>query len=475
MASRPAILLITTDQLRRDALGCFGGTAVATPHLDRLAASGTVFERAYTASPWCLPSRSAIITGRWPRNNGAYSNFRDCRLSPDTANLYSRLGDCGYRVSHIGKCHYAPVPYGQTRPDATLPYQEFRDYYLSLGIDRLDLQDDKQVSVWFRDDYAADLDRAGHLEAYRAAVWDRGTAKVFTFPGPAEWHPDAWVGRRAVERIAATGDTGDIDTPQFVWASFSGPHFPFDPPAEYLDRVDTDALGDPDGWGAELDDPDRIHHWSRHGAPGRWIESGRNDRYDADYWRRLRHHYYANVALLDDQIGAVISAAEERFGDDLAVFFTPDHGEMLGNHGMWGKGHCFYEDVLRVPLLARIPGEDPGRRDDLVSLVDLFPTMINLADGDPGDVDGLDLRAEHRGDGHDGHRYVFSEGEGFQTVTDGTVKLVTVHAHGRRMSEAYDLTADPGELSPLTGAAAEGVRARLGRVAVDGLLATALP
>lgn len=469
MTVRTPILLITTDQLRRDALGCFGGQAVATPHLDALAASGQVFDRAYTASPWCLPSRSAIITGRYPRNNRAYSNFRDCRLDPSTPTLYSTLRDAGYRTHHIGKCHYAPVPYSTTRPDQTQPYEEFADYYRSLGIDELDLQDDKQVSVWFRDDYAADLDAAGHLEAYRDAVWDRSAAKVFTFPGPAEWHPDAWVGRRAVERIGEADPEGD----HFFWVSISGPHFPFDPPAEYLDRVDLDELGEPDGWGEELDDPSRMHHWSRHGAPEPgWIESGRNDRFDADYWRRLRHHYLANVALIDDQIGAILAAARERFGSDVAVFFTPDHGEMLGNHGMWGKGHCFYDDVLRVPLITDLPGLPTGRTDDLVSLVDLMPTMLGLAGAEPAATDGHDLRSPDRA-----HDHVFSEGEGFSTVTDGRHKLVTVHAYGHRFSELYDLDTDPGELTPIPDDDPDhlAARARLSRVAVDALLESALP
>src|SRR5690606_30885117 len=111
--------------------------------------------------------------------------------------------------------------------------------------------------------------------------------KVFTFPGPAEWHPDSWVGRKACERIAAV----DPQTPQFFFISLSGPHFPFDPPAEYLDRVDQDALDDPLLFG-ELDDPARIHYRSLHEHPRHWIESGRNDRFSADYWRKLRLHYY---------------------------------------------------------------------------------------------------------------------------------------------------------------------------------------
>ncbi|GAB3768031.1 sulfatase-like hydrolase/transferase [Microlunatus parietis] len=465
MSERPHLLLITTDQLRRDSLGCYGGSVIETPNLDRLAATSTVYDNAWTASPWCLPSRSSIMTGCYPHTHRAYSNFRDCRLTPDRPNLYNTLGGLGYHVTHVGKCHYAPVPYGETKPDRTLPYSEFRDYYLSLGIDDLELQDDKQVSVWFRDDYAEELDQAGHLEAYRAKVWDKDAAKVFTFPAPTEWHPDAWVGRKAVERLSRA----DQDQPQFTWVSISGPHFPFDPPAEYLDRVDPNKIEEPVITG-DLDDPARMHYWSRHGAPGRWIESGRNDRYDADYWRRLRTNYYANVALIDDVIGDLITAAEQRFGDDLVVIFTPDHGEMLGNHGIWGKGHCFYNDVLNVPFLVRRPGVAPGRSDDLVSLIDIFPTLVGLAGGDPGAVDGLSLAGEQR------HQILLSEGEGFVTATDGRRKLARAEAHGRRFAEFFDLAEDPGELINRSGDPKHAAAERdLGAAIGAALLSAALP
>ncbi|SDT27880.1 sulfatase-like hydrolase/transferase [Microlunatus soli] len=440
---RPTLVLITTDQLRADALGCFGGRAVATPHLDALAAESTVFDQAYTASPYCLPSRSSMMTGCYPHRHRAYSNFRDVRLSPSDPNLYNTLSGLGYHVTHVGKCHYAPVPYGRTRPDETQPYQDFRDYYLSLGIDDLDLQDDKQVSVWFRDDYAADLDAAGHLQAYRDAVWDSEAAKVFTFPGPAEWHPDAWVGRKACERIAAA----DQQTPQFFWISISGPHFPFDPPQEYLDRVDLDAMGEPRTFG-ELEDPQRIHYRSLHAAPPQWIESGRNDRYTDDYWRRLRQHYFANVALIDDQIGAIRQSLADRFGDNVMIIFTPDHGEMLGNHGMWGKGHCFYDDVLKVPLIMRRPGGRAAgtRSDDLVSLIDLYPTFVGAAGGDRPEVDGVALTAPDRG-----HPFVLSEGERMSVVSDRRHKLVSIQHQGQEFTEMFDRDADPDEIGSIAG------------------------
>lgn len=465
--TRPAVLLITTDELRRDALSCYGGQAIATPHLDRLADSGTIFDQAYCASPWCLPSRSSLLTGLYPRNHRAYSNFRDCRLSPDVPNLYQRLGHSGYAVGHIGKCHYAPVPYGETRADRTLPYDEFRDYYLSLGIEHLELQDDKQVSVWFYDDYARELEAAGHLEAYRAAVWDRQARKVFPFPGPAEWHPDSWVGRKTAEWI----ESYDDERPFFCWASFSGPHFPFDPPEEYLSRVDEAAVGEPLVDPSEWDDATRLHYASFHGLDGARMEGGGYHARDADYWHRLRLYYLANVALIDDQVGRVIGAAERRFGDDLLVVFTCDHGEMLGNHGFWGKNRCFYDDVLHVPLLLRRPGRvDHGRSSDrLTSLVDVYPTILDAAGVPTDGVDGRHLD----GPGHD---YVFAEGERFHTVTDGRNKLVTAQVDDTRYTELFDLDADPRELNNVAGEPEyAAVQRDLQAAALTALMDTTLP
>lgn len=445
----PHILLITADQLRKDALGCYGATAIRTPNLDALAEQGARFNRAYTVSPWCLPSRCSILTGQYPHRHGAYSNFRDRRLSPELPNLYTELKQAGYTTAHVGKCHYAPVPYGQTRPDRTLPYHDFRQYYLSLGIDRLVLQDDKQVSVWFRDDYADELDAAGLLESYRAAIWSRQHRKVFTFPGPAEWHPDSWVGRKSVEHI----ESCDPATPQFLWASFSGPHFPFDPPAEYLDRVDLARVGVGLRCEGEFDDPGRIHHQNFHGPRSR-IESGICKDYDDAYWQALRRNYFANVALIDDQAGAIVRAARARLGDNLLIVFTADHGEMLGNHRLWGKHACGYEDVLNVPFIFCPPASaasaaiaPPRVCDEKVMLIDLLPTFLAAAGMKPrGALDGRPIADSITGGGH---AFVFSEGEGFLTVSDGRYKLIRLRQDDRDFTEIFDLVADPTECTPL--------------------------
>jgi arylsulfatase A-like enzyme len=446
MTDKPHILLITTDELRKDALSCYGNETIHTANLDRLAEESIQFQRAFTASPWCLPSRCALLTGLYPHNSGAYSNFRKCELSVGVPNMFQVLKQGGYKTSLHGKCHFSPVPYSSTKPDVTLPYEEFRDYYVSLGIDHLDLQDDKQVSVWFYDDYSKELDKAGHLEAYRRDTWDKSKRKVFPFPGPAEWHPDSWVGRKATEFI----DAHPQDQPLFCWVSFSGPHYPFDPPREYFERVDMSKDKPKVLQAGEFDDPSRIHHRSYHGD-GRGIADGSaaapefaQKNFSDEYWHNLRHSYYANVAQIDDEIGRIIEAARRRFGDNVLIMFTADHGEMLGNHGIWGKGDCGYDDVLNVPLLVQYPGEKAHEETDaLVMLTDIMATCMKAAGiAEPVATDGADFREVV---GRGGYDYVVSEGEGFVTVRTKTLKVVHVNKKGRDHWELFDLTQDPLE------------------------------
>ena len=470
----PHIVLITCDELRADALSCYGNRVISTPHLDALAQRGTRFERAYTNSPWCLPSRCSLATGLYPHRNGSYSNFRDVPLDADIANIYSLLRSAGYHTAHMGKCHYAPVPYGDTRPDLTLPYDDFRKYYLSLGIDHLALQDDKQVSVWFMDDYARELDAAGHLAAYRDATWDRSNAKVFPFPGPAAWHPDSWVGCKSAQYV----DEFTGEQPLFLWVSFSGPHYPFDAPAAYYERVDM-SLDTRVSNASEFDDPSRIHSATFHGGPTGAIDGmgkapqGATKNYSEAYWHDLRRNYFANVAQIDDHVGRIVASLEARFGKDVLIIFSADHGEMLGNHGLWGKNNCAYEDVWKVPLIVKYPGDKAAQTsDDLCMLVDVLPTCLDAA-GLPHDFcDGVPLR-ERVACG--GAEYVFAEGEGFLAVSDGRLKLVRVAQGERQHTELIDLGTDPQEFVNLANDPAyQGDLARLQGQMVDLLMRHAL-
>jgi len=442
--SKPHIVLITCDELRQDALSCYGNQVIATPNIDRLAQTGTTFQNAYTNSPWCLPSRCSLATGLYPHNNGSYSNFRNIPLDRNLPNIYSILKSSGYTTAHFGKCHYMPVPYADVRPDATLPYGEFREFYRSLGIDHLALQDGNQVSVWYSDDYSQELEDAGYLSAYRDAIWDKSNRKVFDFPAPEEWHPDSWVGRKATEYFS----NYDEDNPLFAWVSFSGPHYPFDPPESYVQNVnmayDNRIVNE-----SEFDDPSRIHSSTYHGqangaidglgsAPNRAMKN-----YSEDYWDNLRRSYFANIVQIDDYIGQILDVIENKFGDNVLIIFTADHGEMLGNHGLWGKNNCAYDDVWRVPLLTRFPLQATSQStDNKAMLIDILPTCIDVAGLADVNVDGISLTHRITLGGAD---YVIAEGDGFLAITDGTHKLVRVEQGERSYIEFLDLSLDPYE------------------------------
>ena len=440
---RPAIVMITCDELNRKTLGCYGGKAITTPHIDSLAEEGTNYENCYTVSPWCLPSRCSILTGRYPHNSGAYSNFRKCALDTGISNLFQSLRESGYRTSVFGKCHFAPVPYSETRADRTLPYEEFKAYYESLGIDHLELEDDKQVSVWFCDDYSKELDQAGYLKAYRDAVWNPDYRKVFPFPGPADWHPDAWTGRKAVEYIHSYEE----EKPLFVWISFSGPHYTFDAPEEYLSQVDMAGLPPLIKRVGELDGEDRIHHDSYFGGPNSNIDGcGHADghackNYTDEYWDRLRRSYCGNVKLIDDQVGEIIKAVKVKYGDNALILFSADHGEMLGDHGLWGKHNCAYDEVWHIPLLVKYPGQKTGTADRrLVNSVDFLPTCLEAAGAVIPACDGRPLSDP------DWERdYTFAEGEGYLAVTDGRYKYLHVQKGREHGRELLDLREDPNE------------------------------
>ncbi len=443
MSSRPrAVILITTDEQRIDTLGAYGCKGIQTPHIDSIGQRGTRFDNMFTVSPWCMPSRCAMLTGCYPHRNGAYSNFKCPPLNPDLPNLYSVARSQGYTSAHFGKCHYSSVEYGSFAPDATTSVPSVREHYLSLGLDHLALQDDKNVSVWQYDDYSRELEAAGHLKDYREAAWHRSNGGVFSFPGPKEWHPDAWVGRKAAEYIESRSSA----QPLFAWVSFSGPHYPIDPPEEYLERVDASKLPPMPRREGLWQDASRIHHESYHGSDGNGIDGcgyARNRacaNFNAAYWERMRHHYLANMALIDDQVGEVLAAVRRTYGGDALIVFTSDHGDMLGTHGLWGKHNCGYDDVLRVPFLMQAPrGTDAGQINDTRrQTIDIFPTLAAAMGAEPMPVDGRLLSDE-------GYEFTLAEGGGFYCIGNEQHRLIRAAVPGRTEPsfEFFDLTRDP--------------------------------
>ncbi len=447
----PTVLLITMDELNREALSCYGAVSHETPNLDALAADGLTFDNAYTPSALCLPARCSLATGMLPHQTRSYCNGVGRSLDLDLPNIFNHFRDNGYRTSVHGKCHFVPVPYGQISKEITQEWEPIRHYYMALGMDHLDLQDDTQVSAWFYDDYAKDLEAQGIQGVFRYnchhAKAEDGVdlPGTFPFPGPGQWHPDAWVGRKAVEYI----DDYPTDQPGMVWVSFPGPHYPVNTLDEYLAKVDIDKIPDPPTREGEWDDDRKYHRQvSEDGSAGGGRADGdgyapnqEQQRYTADYWKRFRQAYFANVVLIDEWIGKIVASAKERWGDDLVVVFTADHGDMLGAHGFWGKNNCAYDQVWKVPLVlaSNAPGVDlpAGQRSEaMVQTTDVLPTLLNIADLPPVECDGEDLR-DLAATG--GREVVVSQQSNFLAVCDGKAKYVRCNG----FEELYDVAADP--------------------------------
>ena len=473
IGSRPNILWICTDQQRWDTLGCYGNPHVHTPNLDRLAAQGTVFTHAYSQSPVCTPSRAGFLTGRYPRTTRCRQNGQD--IPADEVLVTKLLADAGYVGGlsgklHLSACNPAASPLGERRIDDGYAVFHWSHTPLPSKIMSTEEASLRELAVWPSNEYALWLHEQG--EHYRRAPHPRSR---FVQTGmPADLHQTTWCAEKAITFMEANAGG---PRPWFFSVNSFDPHHPFDPPAAYLQRyVDQlDALLLPRYTPGELDDKpifQRMDHQQAYNTPGLYPFPEMTD----DDHRMLRAAYYAMIDLIDAQVGRLLDALE-RTGqaDNTLVIFMSDHGEMLGDHGIYLKGPYFYEPAVRVPLLVRGPGVTPGLRSDaLVELTDLAPTLLDAADLPPSPAmqgrslwplltGGVDP-SHHRDDVYCEYLNAMPWHQDPQPhltmVRTAGHKLV--HAHGLDTGELYDLDADPTETDNLwDDAAAQRVKAEL--------------
>jgi choline-sulfatase len=369
MRKPPHIVVVMADQFSARALPAYGNRVVQAPHLERLGDESVVFERALCASPLCAPSRASLMTGMLPSRTGVYDNAAELPASVPTFAHYLRL--CGYRTVLAGKMHFIG-------PDQLHGFEErpMPDVY-PAGLDwvpdwRLGAD---ETLPWYHD--LSSVQRAGPM---------RGTLQI---------DYDAEVVHHA--RQAIVDSAREEGRPLLLVASFTHPHDPYEVPVSHWERYDGVKLDAP----AFPDPPDPPD-----GPTCRLREMVAADRVPLTPEQVLaaRRGYYGAVSLVDDHLGTILETLEEHgLGDDTIVVFTSDHGDMLGERGLWYKMAPF-EDSIRVPLFVRAPGRFAARRvDGPVSLLDLMPTLVDLAagfgeDGSPYELDGVSLRPVLDGD-----------------------------------------------------------------------------
>jgi len=368
---RPNILFICTDQQRGDSLSCTGASWAVTPNLDKLASEGALFRNCYVQNPVCCPSRASLFTGKYVANHGLYANGVPL---PAHQKLFTRtLADAGYDCGMIGKQHLSPCDSWQTEPRQDDGYRVFE---WAHGPNHRAVEND--YHRWLRKSCPA---------IYESIFPDKGANEDTEFGNraksgtqidrvPKEAHYSHWVAERAIDFIQHPRQT----KPFCLVANFFDPHHPFGAPQEFRDQINADDIPAPNTTADELDHKPAPHRaYSEKSYSG--TAPGFQD-YSADEIKEIRAQYWAMIALVDHEVGRIL-AALERSGlvDDTLVVFTSDHGEMLGNHQQLLKGPQLYDDLTRVPLIARWPGviDSATEIEQPVQWVDLPATLLDAS------------------------------------------------------------------------------------------------
>jgi len=422
---RPNVLLIMADQFRADHLAAAGVGVARTPNLDRIAREGVVFTRCFTNSPVCAPARIGLASGLQPVRLGATDNR--AFLPIGTATYYQRLRDRGCRVGCVGKLDLAkPDGYNGRHGDRPCVYGwGFTHPCECEGKMHAGAKPTPQgpYTYWLRERGLLAKFHADYQQRARDG-WNLHASHDSVLPADA-WE-DAYVGRRAAEWVQQAPD----DFPWHFFVSFVGPHDPFDPPGEYAER-----------W-RSADVAPAIPAGGR-GKPS--CIQRRSGELKAAEVAVTRRQYAAEVEAIDDYVGWVLAALEDRGQlDNTYLLFTSDHGEMLGDHGLYAK-EVMYESAMRVPLVVAGPGIPGGRTSDaLVELIDLNPTICELAGlGPQEDIDARSIAPLLRG-GTDEHRTeVVSQLTNCRAVRTDRHKLIV---NFNDAAELYDLSEDPDEL-----------------------------
>ena len=434
--SQPNILWLCTDQQRFDTIRTLGNNLVNTPNLDQFTTQSASFDRAYCQSPVCTPSRASFLTGRYPRTTRCRQNGQS--MPPDEVLVSKLFADNGYRCGLAGKLHLASCSEGkvETRID-----DGYHDFHWSHH----------PQPDWPENAYTQWLTSKGK-------TWDElysGPSTGYVKHGiPAEYHQTTWCAEETIHFLRE-----NAGKPWFFSFNCFAPHHPFDPPTEYLERYNPDDMplpkvgpGDPQTKPTfqQLD-----AEWA-HNSPGEFHSSAMTDQ-DR---REVTAAYYAMCEHIDHEVGRILTTLDESDqADNTIVIFMSDHGEMLGDHGIYFKGPHFYEEAVRVPLLIRWPGQFKANHKvtGLTELLDLSPTLLDAAGFDiPERMQGHSLLPQLRGETSDTKRdHVFSEYYNSWTHDDAygtmlrteTAKIVVYH--GTNQGELYDLDTDPDEFTNL--------------------------
>ena len=362
-ANKPNVLLICVDDLK-PALGCYGDKVIKSPNIDRLAARGVLFERAYCNQAVCAPSRNALMTGVRPTTMGIYDLGTNFRLASSNAVTLSQyFMRHGYRAEALGKIFH--VGHGNHEDPASWSVPHFKANSIA---------------------YALPESRANQGLTREEALFANDPANVAKLPRGAPYesadvlddaYPDGKIAAEAIRRLRAAKER--LNEPFFLAIGFLKPHLPFCAPKKYWDLYDRASFAIP----AQRSAPEGAPKF----APSGWGElrqySGipTNGPVTDDQARTLLHGYHAAVSYMDAQLGKLLDELDRlNLAANTIILLWGDHGWHLGDHGWWCK-HTNYEQATRIPVIVAAPGVRGRARakNTLVETVDIYPTLVELA------------------------------------------------------------------------------------------------
>ncbi|MBN1809037.1 MAG: sulfatase-like hydrolase/transferase [Planctomycetes bacterium] len=461
------ILFITSDQQHWDTLG-FLNPRIHTPHLDRLAVEGMNFSRAYCTNPTCTPSRASMITGLYPSQHGAWS--LGTKLPESVHTVGEDFDSAGYFTALVGKAHFQPLKSTPEYPSLeSYPIMQDLDFWRGFhgpfyGFRHVELARNHVDEAHVGQHYAIWMEEKGFTSwrdhFHKPTGKTDGQKHRWTIP--EEYHYNAWIAERTNALMADCAAQGRNF---FLWASFFDPHPPYLVPEPWDTMYDPSSIAVPRAAEGEHEDsPPHIQmtqterpDFSSYREPdGNGMHGFHSHLCDAEALAADIAVYYGMVSCMDKYIGVILEKLDALgLAKNTLVVFTTDHGHFYGQHGLKAKGAFHYEDMIRLPMIVRLPDRIPagGTCSALQSQVDLPVTFLRYAGIDvPRIMVGVDQTAAWEG-GPAARTHAVVENRHqpttihVKTYVDERYKI-TVYWN-REYGEIYDLQEDPGEIHNL--------------------------
>ena len=471
------IVFITSDQQRADCYG-FAGRKVRTPHLDQMAKEGTHFTSCITPNLVCQPSRASMLTGMLPLTHGVIDNGIDLPLEIGQRGFAGTLARVGYETAFIGKAHFstantfAPTGAGECLKSSeqypmswTGPYMGFKHVELSsLGhiFPHQPPGNPLQGRHYERWLYSRGVPQEV-FDLWKSATRpNTGAAQTWSSALPLAWHSSTWCADRSVHYMRSR----DASKPFCMWVSFPDPHHPFDCPEPFSVQHHPDEVDLPRNPHKDLEHRPWWHRASLERPPAGGDEASRKfrstlsrapDQTEAQL-RDMTSNYYGMISLIDHSVGRILSTLRDLgIEDNTLVVYSTDHGDLLGDHGLYLKGPTPYEGLLRVGLIMKGPGiPENGHISDPVSTLDIAATFAEVAGTQ------LDAAAQSRSllrvaTGDESRAVAYSEWYVNEGRCGVPLELHTVRTKDWKCTvevrtgagEMYDLLEDPDEMRNL--------------------------